>query len=191
MRISLDHFKDYTSKAPPYLNGLIFVQSGVQKKDINCLVMWLRRMCADTEGLSFMLVTSTHVSKGSVVKKTIRTGKAGRPKTVIQGKKADSHCHGLIINENANNNIDDIKMDLQTYCKKRRDKRPNLKRQKVTEAWQNNLSIVSYMVRQADSIYRYGDYDFDYFISPYYMPPEPNNYDNILDFEEVHETYIQ
>lgn len=184
MRVSLDDYREYTGNAPPYKDGLIFVQSGVQQKDIDCLLMWLRRLCADNEGLSFRLITSTHESKGTIQKTTIRTGKAGRPKTVIQGKKAEKHCHGLIINESTYTDIQQVKKSLQGYCKKRRKKRKNLKTQKITEVWQGNLSIVKYMERQADSIHSYGNFDFDYFLSPYYMPPEPDNYDNILDFEK-------
>ena len=184
MRVNLNDYRDYTSNAPPYENGLIFVQSGVEKKDIDCLVMWLRRLCEANEGLSFMLVTSTHESKGNIQKTTVRTGKAGRPKTVVQGKKAKKHIHGLIVNESTDTDIQGVKKDLQAYCKKRRKKCTNLKTQKITEVWQGNLSIVKYMERQADSIHSYGDFDFEYFTSPYYMPPEPDNFDNILDFEK-------
>ena len=146
--------------------------------------MWLRRLCEANEELSFMLVTSTHESKGTIQKTTVRTGKAGRPKTVVQGKKAEKHIHGLIVNESTDTDIQDVKKDLQAYCKKRRKKRQNLKTQKITEVWQGNLSIVKYMERQADSTHSYGDFDFEYFTSPYYMPPEPDNFDNILDFEK-------
>ena len=184
MRVSLNDYREYTSNAPPYENGLIFVQSGVEQKDIDCLLMWLRRLCADNEGLSFRLITSTHESKGNIEKVRVHTGKAGRPKTVVKGKQAEKHCHGLIINESEDTDIGEVKKDLQAYCRKRRKKRPNLKTQKITEVWQGNLSIVKYMERQADSTHSYGDFDFGYFESPLYMPPYNDNFDNILDFEK-------
>lgn len=187
MHIDMNHYREYaniyTNNAPPYKDGLIFIQSGVEKKDIDCLLMWLRRLCKAKKGLSFLLASSSHESKGTIKRKTIRTGKPGRPKTVVQGKKAEAHIHGLIVNESTDTDIQDVKKDLQVYCKNRRKKRPNLKTQKITEAWQGNLSIVKYMMRQSDSVHSYGDFDFEYFKSPYYMPPKPDNYDNILDFE--------
>ena len=188
MRIDLNQYREctaeYTAKAPPYENGLIFVQSGAEKKDVDSLLMKLRRLCKDNEGLSFRLITSTHESTGYIEKVTVKTGKPGRPKTIVKGKKAVNHCHGVIINESTGTDIYAVKKDLQVYFRKRRQKRSNLKTQKIKDAWQNNLSIIKYMDRQADSTHSYGSFDFDYFLSPYYMPPEPDNFDNILDFEK-------
>lgn len=175
MRISLDDVRKYTDSAPLYKDGLIFVQSGVEKKDVDCLLMWLRRLCTDNDGLSFTLITSTHESKGRIEKAKVKTGKVGRPKTVVRGTKAEKHCHGLIINENEDTNISEVKEKLQDYCKKRRKKRPNLKTQKIMNVWQGNLSIVKYMERQADSTHSFGNFDFDYFKSSYYSPPYEDN----------------
>ncbi len=186
MRVNIDEFRDYTNKAPCYVNGIAFVQSGIEKEDVNCLLMWLRRLCDDYKGLSFELVTSTHKSKGTIKKVVVRTGKAGRPKTFIQGEETEGHFHGVIINENEDNDIKEIKKHFQHYCKKRREKRSNLKRQKTIDVWKNNLSIVEYMERQADSRHRYGSFDFKYFNCIYYMPEDPRtrDYFNILELEE-------
>lgn len=171
----------YTQNAPTYIDGLIFIQSGVEKSDIDALKMRLRRLCADNEGLSFMLITSSHESKGKIKKVTIRTGKPGRPPTVVKGKKAVNHCHGLIVNENISNDIQVIKKVLQTYFKMHRRKRSDLKRPQIMDAWKNNLSIIKYMARQSDETFRAGTFNFDYFLSEFYMPDDPreNNFDNI------------
>lgn len=163
----------YYSTAPLYENGLILVQSGIEKKDIDSFVMWLRRYCNSYKGLSFLLVISTHESKGYIEKITIRNGKVGRPKTVVVGETAEKHIHLLIVNTNADNSIKDIKKELKTYCTKRRCKRANLKRQKIQDL--NGMFIVKYMYRQADSTYRGGAFDFDYFTDERYC-----NYENIL-----------
>lgn len=86
MKITYDDFRQYTQNAPQYSEGLIFVQSGIRKEDVLCMVMWLRRLCQATDGLSFMLITSSYDSKdGKVRKKRIYSGKAGRPKTITEG----------------------------------------------------------------------------------------------------------
>ena len=175
--------KEYTDNAPPYIDGFIFVQGGLYAEDEKCLDRKLRRLCDDYEGLSFLLIISTHESKGNIVKVKIKTGKPGRPKTVVEGKVVEKHCHGLLINENPDTDIDDVREELNKYFKKRRAKRPNLKQQKTKEVWQNNLSIVKYMDRQSDNTHTYGGFDFDYFRNPYYMPDPPTNYVDILDFE--------
>ena len=107
--------KKYTDNAPSYIDGFIFVQSGLQKEDEACLDRKLRRICDDYEGLSFLLIISTTESKGNIVKVKIRTGKAGRPKIVVQGKVAEKHCHGLIVNENPDNDIDDIRKQVKLW----------------------------------------------------------------------------
>lgn len=166
MKIRVSDYKDYYSTAPLYENGLILVQSGIEQKDIDCFVTWLRRYISKHKDISFLLVISTHESKGYIEKVTIRNGKVGKPRTVVKGKKAEKHIHLLIVNTNADNSIDNIKKELKTYCTKRRCKRANLKRQKIQDL--NGMFIVKYMYRQADSTYRGGAFDFDYFADERY-----------------------
>ena len=166
MKVRVSDYIDYYSNAPLYENGLILEQSGTEQKDIDCFVMWLRRLCDKYTGLSFILVVSTHESKGYIEKVTIRDGSIGRPKTVIKGKQAKKHIHLLIVNTNTDTNIKDVKTELKTYCTKRRSKRANLKRQRIKDL--KEMFIVKYMYRQADSTYRYGAFDFDYFADEKY-----------------------
>jgi hypothetical protein len=185
MQVTLDDIDEYVRNAPEYKNGIIFVQSGIDEKDTSCWVSWLRTLCKKTEGLSFMFITSNHDSKKPIDKKRIRTGKPGRPKTVVQGTAAEPHCHGLLVNESAKTDIEDVKELLRNYCRKRRKKRPKLKRQKVSDSWNEGLPIVSYMYRQMNETkpYKYGSFNFEYFADIRYCKyhEEHNNYDEILD----------
>lgn len=186
MRNTIKDFDNYTAKAPPYLNGLLFVQSGIKDEDIKPVVMWLRRTCESTDGLSFMLITSTHDSRYPIERVCIRSGKAGRPKWIVKGRKAKRHYHGLIINESEANDINDIKESLGTYLSKLKRKRPHLTRHKIMFARTDGLPIVKYMTRQMDESkpYSYGDFNFDYYDNVLYCRYEDDsdNYDNILDF---------
>lgn len=162
MKITYNDFEQYTKNAPQYSDGLIFVQSGTYKKDILCLVMWLRRLCQATEGLSFMLITSSYDSKDGKIRKTqLHSGKVGRPKIIIDGTLIENHIHGLLVSENPNIEIESIREDLKRYCTRRRKRRSNLRQQKVTKL--DGMHIVSYMDRQSISEYKYGSFDFDYF----------------------------
>ena len=185
MKLRIDDFEQYTRNAPTYKDGLIFVQSGIEKKDATCWVMWLRRLCKKKEGLSFMFISSSHESRGYIEREVVRTGKAGRPRTNVKGRKAENHCHGLIVNENEETNIEAVKKELQAYCKKLRKRRPNLKQQKISNAWSDGLPIVSYMTRQMNESkpYSFGAFDFAYFDDIRYCkyPDENDNYDNILE----------
>lgn len=187
MKLRFNDFEAYTQNAPSYKDGLIFVQSGIEKKDTNCWVMWLRRLCQKNEGLSFMYITSSHDSKGTIEREVVHTGKAGRPKIIVRGKKAENHCHGLIVNENKETNIEEIKKEVQAYSKKLRKRRPNLRRQKVSNVWSDGLPIVSYMTRQMNERkpYTYGTFDFLYFddirYCKYHDADTSDNYDNILE----------
>jgi len=186
MKYKVRDFEEYTNSAPSYANGLLIIQSGIEDDDVNPMVMKLRRTCDSSAGLSFMLVTSSNDSKKPIYIKKVRNGKRGRPKTIVQGQETDSHFHILIINTCPETDINAIKEELRNYCKCRRKKRPNLKRQKITDAWSEGLPIVSYMVRQMNETkpYTHGTFNFQYFANILYCkyPDEDVNYDNILDF---------
>ena len=79
MTIALQEFLNYSLNAPKYHDGLVFVQSGTDEKDVTAMNMWLRRYCQKHKGLSFMIVSSTTDSK--------------------DGTAAGPHLHGLLINE--------------------------------------------------------------------------------------------
>lgn len=190
MQINLNDFREYTDNAPTYKNGFIFVQSGVNDADIQSTYVWWRRRCEKYEGLSFIMISSTHDSKGKLERKTLRTGKPGRPIVVLEGEPAERHIHGCIINENDETDIKEVKKEWQDQSKKHRKTRPHLKRQKTKDVWSNCLPIVSYMTRQMDETkpYKGGSFNFAYFDDIRYckypddFPEDEENYDNILEF---------
>ncbi len=189
MRIYLNDFRKYSENAPKYKDGFIFVQSGVNDADIQSTNMWWRRECQKYEGLSFMMITSTHDSKGKLDRRILYNGKPGRPKVVLTGDPAERHIHGCIINENEETDIKKVKEEWRIRSKKHRKSRPHLKRQKTMDVWSNCLPIISYMTRQMDEVkpYKYGGFDFDFFNDIRYCkypddyPDEEDNYDNILE----------
>lgn len=190
MIISIRDCEEYTQKAPTYKNGIVFVQSGIEKEDITDWVMWLRRFCEKYEGLSFMFITSCVDSRQPIYRVWVRTGKAGKPKLKVIGTPVEKHCHCLIVNESDANDIENMKDDLRAISRKRRKRRPNLKRQKITDAWIEGLPIVSYMTRQMNETkpYTFGSFDFKYFddirYCKYPEKEECDDYDNILEFDD-------
>ena len=141
MVIKLKEFLSYSRNAPMYYDGLVFVQSGVDEKDFTATNMWLRRYCQKHKGLSFMIVLSSSDS--------------------TDGTAAGPHIHGLLINEEPKEKIEEARKSITKYCQKRRRKRSNLKQQQTKLL--NGMSIVQYMDRQSDAERTYGDFDFDYF----------------------------
>ena len=71
MRIKLTESERYSADAPKYLNGLVFVQSGTEKSDIENMAQWLRRLCKKHDGLSSMLISSNHEAKEEIERKVI------------------------------------------------------------------------------------------------------------------------
>jgi len=166
MRIKLTESEKYSADAPKYLNGLVFVQSGTEKSDIENMAQWLRRLCKKHDGLSSMLISSNHEAREKIERSVIHTGKRGRPKTIVTGSAAVAHVHGAIINENPDTDIEAVKKSIDfLYCRKRRKKRSNLNQQKIKRAWNDGLPIVSYMTRQMNETkpYMAGDFDFMYY----------------------------
>jgi hypothetical protein len=188
MRFRLTDFikicAEYVANAPTFDSALEFVQSGVSNEDITALKMWLRRY--KNYEISFYLADSSTDAKGCK-KIVIKTGKAGRPKTQVKGKKVGRHIHGLIISTSKNTDIKAVKNDLNTYCNKRRKKNQKLKQQKISII--NDMFLAKYFNRQSDHEYRGGvTFDFDYFKDERYFIPykeneqNANNLNNILDF---------
>lgn len=162
MKITVNDIVQYSENSPTCVNGLEFVQSGYEWNDVRALYDWGQRLCKKTNGLSFLLCYSTHNSKdGKLNRKVIRTGKRGRPKTVVTGTEVKPHIHGLFVNENLEIDIKQVKTALTTYCQKSRRRRPHLSRQK--SACITGLQIIPYGCNQADKLLSCGSYDFDYF----------------------------
>lgn len=167
MRINIANMNNLYTNAPTYNDGLMLVWSGIDQNDFDSINMKIRRIIKDSSGLSYLLVLSTHESKGAY-KEKCNTGKAGRPITIVKGEQAVKHCHGLIISENTDIDINKTKKDLTSFCRKKRKRKPYLKQQKIKKVWNDGLPITRYMCNQADKIRRGGSFDFDYYMTEEY-----------------------
>ncbi len=176
MRITIDELEriekerkaicdEYVRNAPVYVNGLVFVQSGTDKTDVDYLARKLNRLANKYVGLSYLLIRSTTDSK-TAQKKVKHTKKRGRPKKYVTGKKVESHCHCWIVNTKKDLPINTVKSELTKYCVLRRKKRPKMKQQKIQPL--TGMFIGKYMDKQADEMHRGGDFDFDYFLDERY-----------------------
>ena len=123
MIIAFQEFLNYSLNAPKYHEGLVFVQSGVEEKDVTAINMWLRRYCQKHSGLSFMIVLSTTNTKDHTA--------------------AGPHIHGLLVNEEPNEKIEEARKSITKYFRKRRKKRSNLRQQQTKLL--DGMAIVHYM----------------------------------------------
>lgn len=175
MKINMQDYyrdcEDYIANAPPF-TGIQFVQSGVETSDVKALLMWLRRK-TESEELSFMLCDST--TKEPWYESSVRTGRRGRPKRKIIGKKTVRHVHCMLGGSDSSIDIKQLKNTTHNYLKKRRTKRKNLRQEKISEV--NEMFLVGYQHKQADHEYRGGDFDFDYFLSAWYYRPNDDDGD--------------
>ena len=157
--------KQYYLEAPSCIYAIQFVQSCVEDDDIKALYMWLRRRVID--GFSFLLCDST-TDSNTCKKEILITHNRGRPKTVVIGKKVNRHIHGLIVIESESIDYQLLNNELHKYFNKRRKRKPYLKQQKIGKCSEGGLFIVKYDFKQADHIYKGGNFDFDYFTKDTY-----------------------
>lgn len=170
MKLSRELCEKCIHDAPKYEAGIQFVQSGINDKSVHSLNMWLSRMAKKNDGVSYLLCDSEHDSHQYIEKTVVKTGKPGRPKTEIKGRKIGRHVHGVIISENPVNNLEAVKKNLQHYLHKRKKNNAELKQAKVTSLNVSEpLFLIQYMDRQSAHVYRGGDFDFDYYLNPFYF----------------------
>lgn len=164
MEITFSEIKEVYENAPQYCDGLTFVWSGTDRKDAKNLFQMLKRNFPD---VSVLIVGSSTESKdGKCKKATIKTGKRGRPKTEVQGTKAEKHIHGLVISEHEKIDLRGIKKKITTHCQRARKKNPSLKQQKIKPL--KGMDIVQYMDGQSDFKFSCGTFDFDYYLDNRY-----------------------
>ena len=154
---------EYVKRAPPYEYAIEFVISGVNDSDINSIKMWLRRR--PYKGFSFMLCDSSTKHK-DCRKEYVKKGSAGRPKLIVKGIKTERHLHGVVAVTTPSVECSAVDSELHEYFMKRRNKNKSLKQQKIKKC--DELFIIKYMNDQADHIYRYGDFNFQYFLDDRY-----------------------
>ena len=162
MRFTIDEMKRYSEEAPLVENGLVFVISGADKKDIRALYQWLDSHYPEDTAIAFLLTLSSHDTQdGRIDRRKVKHGR-GRPRTEVIGTEAVPHIHGLIVNQNEDTCIHSVKESITKYFQKRRKRKPTLRQQKIRLA--EGLEIVPYMMKQADCSLSSKGFDFSYYM---------------------------
>jgi hypothetical protein len=110
-------------------------------------------------GVSFLLADSTTDNKTANKYKEY-TGKKGRPKRIVEGVKTLRHTHIRLIGNksiSANKAAERVK---ERINKRYKDK---LSRSYSRGTGQHAVNDLAYCFRQADHVYKSGDFDFSFF----------------------------
>ena len=110
--------------------------------------------------VSYLLAFSTTDSKTAKPKHQ-RTGKRGRPRKIIDGKKVDGHCHNLFISDDKQKSCRQTILKIANSINKKEQR-------KVTKI--NSISngadvhdFTGYILRQSDILRAGGSFDFKEF----------------------------
>lgn len=118
------------------------------------------RYYSKKDGVSFMTVYSTTESDNAM-RIAIRTGKRGRPKTIVDGTKTSGHIHCSIVG-----NKEKSASKTARTVKERLDKKFNRKICRVVSKGngEHAFNWISYSLRQADIKRTGGDFDFQKYV---------------------------
>ena len=109
--------------------------------------MMLRYQLKDT-GVSFIMGVSE--TDKNAVRRALKIGKAGRPKTVVYGDKKEPHIHAVLYGE---------KVCTHTLNATRRiNKKAKKTIAKADKAWDSGY--IPYLIEQSSNIRMFGDFDF-------------------------------
>lgn len=135
--------------------------------DTKAIIQKLARMRKEKyKNLLWYVGLSNHDSRGNIHKVTQHTGKVGRPKIVVRGKKTNTHMHIFLMSCCKSDNIQPEADELITFIKRRNKKYNSLKQHKSSKVF--GCGYISYVNRQSGHIFKTSGYDFDYFINPMY-----------------------
>lgn len=171
MKLSLKDIKGYTKNAPEHSNeNYQIVFSVVGKKpiepEIKAVVQRLGRQRKLNPFLIWFVGLSTHESRGNCQKSFIKSGTRGRPRVIIRGKQTEPHAHIFISSKKRNQPPTNDYLQLLQFIKKRRNKYKVIKQPKSSPI--RGMGYVIYTFRQSEHIFKSPDFDFSYFLSPYY-----------------------
>lgn len=161
MRVSLDELeRAVTLEAKLYGIEVYFPKGGLTQQDKYSVLNTLNRYRRKHSHVSFLYVEST--TSKVTGEKTIKTGKPGRPKKALVGKKVMEHVHIAAIG-NSQKSAYSYVMDVKRALNKRfLKKEPFCKRCK-TESKGNKrhaINYINYCLEQADLRRTAGDFDF-------------------------------
>lgn len=85
-----DNFFD--TDLPEVLYNLELYKNHLSQNDFKSISNTMERYAKKFKDVSYLVVYSK-VDSDCCVRRTLKTGQAGRPKTIVQGKEVAAHCH--------------------------------------------------------------------------------------------------
>ena len=174
-KITFQEIKDmdaeYVANAQQIYGAYEFVQSGYVEKSFFALYMKQLRLCKKYPGIAFEISFSKVESEGAY-KRLEKRKNVGRKRTVIIGKKAEPHVHGIVVAVEKGADIRSYQDELNKYLSKLAKKNTEIKQHKSKDIEADErMNITSgvgcyakYCRKQAQSTRRGGaEYDWDYF----------------------------
>lgn len=138
-------------------------------KDVHAVRQWFIREKDDNSDIIFLMGLSNTEARGTVEKITKhKKHQVGRPRNFVKGKKIEWHCHILFGYKNANisdKQVEKLRDEILLFLKKRRKKYHNSKRPQSSFT---SGGYVKYINRQSEHIYSDNNFDWNYFLSPFY-----------------------
>lgn len=149
-----------TLVAKLYAINVYYPKEGFSQQDKDSILNTLHRYRGKHPHVSFLYVEST---TGNVKgRKTIKTGKPGRPKKDVMGKKVVPHVHIAAIgteDRSAYSYVEDVKKAINKRFQK---KKPYVKRCKRESkgSREHAINYINYCLDQSDLRRTAGDFDF-------------------------------
>jgi hypothetical protein len=143
-----------------FFNKYLYLSDNDMDQIFDCIRDYARRANKLYPEASFFLGLSSTDSQDCSEKK-LKTGKAGRPKKIIEGKKVNKHIHIAGTGKKI--------CPAMSFVKERLDKKFELESDGPVckiESWKG-INAVAYIYKQADKIRTVGDFDFDKLKDPF------------------------
>lgn len=160
MIFTLSDIQNYSLNAPHYEDACSMVVSGGNDTDVNALRVYLQNITKKAPDFAWLMVDST-TDSNFCERISLKTGKVGRPKTIVKGKKIGRHVHVIGVSLSNNINLSQTRKQFNDYIRKRRKKHPNLKQPKTQPC--NSMRYIPYMIKQANHVYSSSNYNWKYF----------------------------
>lgn len=142
--------------------SIYIYQKPLSEHDYFVIVEKIKYYCGKG-GFSWLAVYSTTESK-TARSAAVRTGKRGRPKKSIQGKKEDGHIHNIIVGtkeKSAHSIAHKIKDSLDKKYKRKICSVISKGNCDISKGESDHAyNVMSYCMKQADIIRTGGDFDF-------------------------------
>lgn len=158
MRFNLKEYFDYY-KLPAVCYSIEIYKTPLSISEFENMIVERLKYYGRRDGVSWLAVYSTTDSKNA--KQAVeRTGKRGRPRKVVKGKKVEGHAHVLIIGNKEKSAYSTAQTVKNSIDKKYQYY--NKKMSKVVSKGDNAhaYNFMEYSMKQADTVRTGGEFDF-------------------------------